>query len=231
VRLRWVVGVLAVLALLAGAVVVTSSVLHNLAEQRVADELTTGLGLDRAPDVQIDASRPFLLQLMRGRLDELTASTPELTLDALTVVDVHLVAHDVTTTTPTRAATVEVVGVVPTETVQRSVAEQSGLDVTVAVTNGALRASGSVLGLELGLSLAPRVESGRLLMDVVAVDLAGAQVAVDQLPDQLRQQLTGYELPVTGLPAGLAVADARVVASGVELTVSGTDVVLPGAGG
>ena len=230
-RLRWVVGVLAVLALLAGAVVVTSSVLHNLAEQRVADELTTGLGLDRAPDVQIDASRPFLLQLMRGRLDELTASTPELTLDALTVVDVHLVAHAVTTPTPTRAATVEVVGVVPTETVQRSVAEQSGLDVTVAVTNGALRASGSVLGLELGITLAPRVEGGRLLMDVVGVDLAGAQVAVDQLPDQLRQQLTGYELPVTGLPAGLAVADARVVTSGVELTVSGTDVVLPGAGG
>ena len=230
--MEWaVLVVLAVLALLGAAVVVTSSVLHNLAEQRVARELSTSLGLDRTPDVQIGGSRPFLLQLMRGRLDELTASAPELTLDTLTVVDVHLVAHDVSTTTPTSAASVDVAGVVPTATVQRFVAEQSGLDVTVAVKDGAMRASGSVLGLELGMSLAPRVDGGRLLVDVVAVDLAGAQVGIDQLPDQLRQRLTGLALPVTGLPQGLAVTDARVVATGVKLTVTGADVVLRGAGG
>ena len=73
----------------------------------------------------------------------------------------------------------------------------------------------------------PRVEDGTLLVSVDNVQIAGLTVSVDDLPNAIGNRLTDIEIPVEGLPEGLVLSDATVVADGVRITADGTDVVLP----
>jgi hypothetical protein len=230
VRWRWIVVVVVIVALLVGGAVVATNVLLSRAEDEVASSLEQTFALDESPDVQIVEERPFLLQVLRGSLDEVHASAARLDLDQVSLVDVTATATDVTTAAPRTAGALKAGGTVPLDQLQQIVADQSGLDVTLAVEGDALRASTSVFTLELGITLAPRADSGRLLVDVVSVDVAGASVAIDALPGQVRDALTGFEVPLDGLPAALALDDAHVTADGVEVTVTGTAVPLVATG-
>ena len=84
-----------------------------------------------------------------------------------------------------------------------------------------------MLGLTLAANLVPRVEDGKLLVSVENVQIAGLTVSVDDLPNAIGDRLTDVEIPVEGLPDGLVLSDATVVADGVRITADGTDVVLP----
>lgn len=220
-----VVTGVAVLLLAAGAVV-SDQLLRTTAEERIAGPVRSALGADENARVEISHDRPFLLQVARGRLDEVTVTADHVTLDGTGVTDVRMAARGVTIRAPYTATDVTVTGTVPTSVVQERIAE-NGLDVNVAVAGDELRASGSVLSVPWGVMLTPRADDGRLTVDVVSADLAGVQVGADALPAQITQAFGGLDVPVSGLPDGLAITGAQVVGDGVGVTLTGHDVVLP----
>ena len=215
-----------VVLLLAAGLVVADQALRITAEERIAGPVRNALGADEGARVEISQHRPFLLQLAGGRLDEVTVTADRVTLDQGDATNVRMDATGVTIRAPYTAADVTVIGTVPPSTVQARIAEK-GLDVGVAVAGDQLRASGSVLSVPWGVMLTPRADEGRLTVDVASADIGGVPVGADALPASVRQALTGLDVPVSGLPAGLAITGAQVVGGGVEVTLTGQDVVLP----
>ncbi len=228
--MRWrpVLVVTGVVVLLAAGVAVSDLSLRIAAEQRIAGSVRDALGAGEGARVEISRDRPFLLQVAGGRLDEVTVSADHLTLDGSDVTDVRMEATGVTVRAPYTADAATVTGTVPPSAVRERLAE-NGLDVDVAVAGDDLRASGSVLSVPWGVVLTPRADDGRLAVDVASADIAGVSVGVDALPAPVKQALTGLDVPVSGLPDGLAVTGAQVVEGGVRVTLTGHDVVLPGS--
>ncbi|EDY53831.1 conserved hypothetical protein [Streptomyces sviceus ATCC 29083] len=64
------------------------------AEHRAADSLKDRLRLTAAPEVEIDGSR-FLPQLVRGRLDSVKVTVPDVAADRVTRAAVSATAHDI----------------------------------------------------------------------------------------------------------------------------------------
>ena len=229
--MRWrpvlvVTGV--VVLLVAAAVAVSDLALRVTAEDRITGPLRDALGAGDSARVSISTDRPFLVQVAGGRLDDVTVTADRLALDQGDVTDVRLDATGVTIRAPYTAATVTATATVPSATVRDRIAEK-GLDVDVTAAGSALRASGSVLGVPWGVSLTPRADEGRLAVDVAGADVAGVQVGADALPASVRDALTGLDVPVSGLPDGLGITGAQVVDGGVQVTLTGQDVVLPGS--
>lgn len=233
-RARGVVVTVAVLLLPVLAAVTGEVVVGTRTQHQVADTVAAALGADPATTSVDLGSGPVLPQLMRGRLDRVDVVAPEVVLDAGTFTDVTARATGVRLRAPYTAETVTATGIVPPETIREQIAAR-GLDLDAAARgdgapDGSLRASGSLLGVGWGVALVPRVEGGHLLVDVVAADVAGVDVPLDALPSTVRDALTGLQVPLAGLPAGLSPTAARVVPTGVAVTLEGTDVPLDAAG-
>ena len=60
-----------------------------------------------------------------------------------------------------------------------------------------------------------------------SLKLNGATVTADQLPSAFRTRVQGIQVPVDGLPKGLALSDAVVASDGLRITADGTDVEVP----
>ncbi|MGY4644567.1 LmeA family phospholipid-binding protein [Cellulomonas sp. URHB0016] len=218
---------LIVLVVLGAGVVVADRVAAAEAENRAVETIDLNLdGVQGTPDVTIGGF-PFLTQLLRGSLEEVSGHVDGMTLEGIDAVDVQVEAQDVSTTEPYTVGSGSIAATLPTASIEQVVADRTDLDVQVAVEGDALTASGQVLGLKLSATLTPRVEDGRLLVDVGGLRLAGLTITVDDLPSSVRSRLTDLEVPVSGLPEGLVLSKATVVADGVRITAIGTDVTLP----
>jgi hypothetical protein len=221
-----VVGVVTVVVL-AGGAFVADRVTESMAEQRVVDAIEQNLdGVVGDPTVELGGF-PFLTQLLAGSIDDVTGQVDGVTLEGIKATDVTIDAHDVSTSEPYTVGSATIAATLPTASIEQIVKDRSQLDVAVAVDGNALTASGKVLGLTLAANLVPRVEDGKLLVDVENVQIAGLTVDVDNLPSAIGNRLTDVEIPVSGLPEGLVLSGASVVSSGVRITATGTDVVLP----
>jgi hypothetical protein len=220
------IGLIVVVVLGAG-VVVADRVAAAEAENRAVEAIELNLdGVVGTPDVTIGGF-PFLTQLLRGSLKDVSGHVDGITLEGIDAVDVDVEAQDVSTSEPYTAGSGSVAATLPTASIQKVVADRTALDVQVAVEGDALKASGQVLGLDLSATLTPRVEDGKLLVDVGGLQLAGLTITVDDLPASVRSRLTDLEVPVSGLPEGIVLSEATVVPEGVRITATGTDVVLP----
>jgi hypothetical protein len=225
-RATLVVTGVVVLLVVAGAVV-SDLVLRSVVEQRLAASVRDSLGASGAEKVVVSTHRPLLLQLPGGRIDAVTVTADRVTLEQGAMTGVRIEATGVTIRRPYTAAGVTITGTVPIQTIRDRVAAKTP-DVAVDVAGDVLRASGSVFGVPWGATLTPRADTGRLLVDLTAADVAGVPVDVATLPQAVRDALSGLDVPVTGLPAGLGLSAAHVVAAGVEVTATGRDVVLRG---
>ncbi|MBT0993385.1 LmeA family phospholipid-binding protein [Cellulomonas sp. DKR-3] len=222
----WVVGVSVVVVLGAG-VVVADRVALVRAQEVVADAIVENLDdVQGEPQVDIDGF-PFLTQLLAGSLDEVTGHVEGATIGGLAMTDVDVVAHGTSTSEPYTAQDATVVATIPSASIQEQLAARTELEVAVQADGDVLRMSGDVLGIELSAGLVPRVEGGRLLVDVEDLQLGGATIDVGQLPGAVGSRLTDLEVPVEELPEGLELTQATVVADGVRVTAAGTDVTLP----
>jgi hypothetical protein len=211
---------------LVAAAAITDLVLRTATENRLAGTMGDALGTGGDSHVSIAGGRPFLLQVASGRLDEVRVTADRIALDQGDVTDVSVRAAGVTVREPYTARDVAITATVPTEMVHQRMVE-NGLEVDLQVAGSAMRASGTVLLVPWGLTLEPRVEGGELLVDVAAADLAGMAVGVDALPGIVRDAVGGLSVPVTGLPDGIELTGADVVAGGLEVTLTGEDVPLP----
>ena len=91
-----------------------------------------------------------------------------------------------------------------------------------------MKASGTVLGLPADAQPgARRSNNGKLLVDAQGLTLGGREITAQSLPAALRERVTGIEVPVEGLPAGLVLSRADVVPTGLRITADGTNVVVP----
>jgi len=220
---RAVVGGVVVLGVLAVGAVVADGVARGQAEDQAATIIQQQLGLAAPPDVEI-AGFPFLPQLMARSLDDVRATAPDVTFDGVQATDVAVTATGVGLDAPYPAGTVRLEATVPTASVQQVVGERTQMDVTV--DGGMLRATGTMLGMELTAGLTPRVQDGRLLVDVQDVTVGPATLKLEQLPGDVAERLVGIEVPLEGLPQGVQLQDAVVVPDGVRFTAGGTDLQL-----
>jgi hypothetical protein len=218
-----VVGFVVVLGVLGGGAVVADRVAVGVAERRAVDAIEANLEVTGTPTVEIGGF-PFLTQLLAGSLDDVTAHASAASLEGVDVTDVDVQAHGVSTSSPYSVADVVVTATLPTATLERLLAEQTGLDLEVGVDGDQLVVGTSFLGLTVEGRVDPRIEAGELRIDVTRVSLAGADLDVAALPGDLPGRLSDLVVPIDGLPDGVALADVAVVPEGARLTATGTDV-------
>lgn len=217
------VGVIVTLVVLAALALVADRAVLARTETVAAERVRETFAVQGDLDIELHGF-PFLTQLAQGRLEQVTGSADEVTFGTLTLTEVDVAATGVTTGSPVTTATAGLEATVPTATLQQVAREQTGLELTVAVDAGAIVVSGDALGLTLAGSAVPRVEDGRLLVDLDTVSIGGLDVAIESLPAALRDRLSDLEVPVDELPAGLVLGSATVVADGVRISATGTDV-------
>lgn len=220
-----VLGVVVVGGLVAG-----DRYAESRAEEYAVGVVSQSVATTQPPVVDIKGF-PFLTQLMGGTLGEVTATAAGATLEGIPVTDVAVDATQVTVRPPAgqqpSAGHATVAATIPVASLEKVVKDKTGLTVQLAVDGGVVKATGTVLGLPLTLDLVPKVTGGKLLVDAQALTLGGREITAQSLPSALRGQVSGIEVPVEGLPAGLALTRADVVPSGVRVTAEGTDVVVP----
>lgn len=219
---RGVVAGVVALGLVAVGALVVDEVARGTAEDQAVTVLEQQLQVDGRPDVDIGGF-PFLVQYLRGSLDDVQATAAGVVLDGVTVTDVDVTLAGVSLDAPHRVREARVEATVPTSSLQEVVAERTGLE--VAVEGGTLVASGDVFGIPLAAGLLPRVQDGELLVDVQEVTLGAGTLDLDQLPGDVAERLVGLRVPLEGLPAGVLLQDATVVPDGVRFTATGLDVV------
>ncbi|KSW29299.1 DUF2993 domain-containing protein [Cellulomonas sp. B6] len=219
-----VAGVVA-LGLVGVGAYVGDGLARSAAEDRAAQVVTQELRVDGTPDVRIDGF-PFLTQLLGRSLDDVGATAQGVTFEGVRATDVVLDATDVSLDAPYRVGRARLEATLPPESIKRAVADRAGVVVEVTVDGDVLRASGDVLGAPLTAGLVPRVEDGRLLVDLRDVTLGVGALQVDRLPDAISDRLSGFEIPLGGLPEGVRLEGVDVVHDGVRVVLGGTDVVL-----
>ena len=218
-----------------GVVVVGGLFVGDRYAESRAEEYAVGVVSQSIPTTQppvVDIKGfPFLTQLVSGTLDEVTATAPGATLEGIPVTDVAVDATQVNVRPPQgqqpSAGHATIAATIPTASLEKVVKDKTGLTVKLAVDGTAVTASGTVLGLPLALDLVPKVESGKLLVDAQGLTLGGRQITAQSLPAALRERISGIEVPVQGLPAGLTLSRADVVPTGLRITADGTNVVVP----
>jgi len=223
-------GLVVLVALLGGGALYGDRYAEGQAEAYARQVVSDSIPVTAPPAVDVTGF-PFLTQALRGTLDHVTGSVAGATLGGIPVTDVRLDATDVLIRPPAgqppRAGHATVAATIPIASVASIVQERTGLSTQLAVTGDALTATAKILNLPLEIALTPRVDAGKLFVNVQSLKLSGATVTAAQLPSAFRSRLQGIEVPVQGLPTRLALSAAVVVADGVRVTAAGTDVEVP----
>ncbi|MDT0183225.1 LmeA family phospholipid-binding protein [Microbacterium sp. ARD31] len=215
----WIIAMVAVGGLLAGAVVVAEAVSRDLVVSGIRDRVVSSLDLpaDQPVDVQVEGL--VLPQLVAGRLDDVTISSEDV------VVDVF--AGDVTV----QARGIPLRGEAPLEaaegTVRMDVEQVRGLLAAVEdfpVDSLAFDAPDVTMTVELsvfgaavpvGVALTPSAVDGDLVLTPSALQIAGAEVGADELRARFGglADSVARDWPVCiaqYLPAGLTLADVAI---------------------
>lgn len=223
-------GLVVLGVVVAGGLYVGDRYAESRAEEYAVGVVSQSVSTTSSPVVDIKGF-PFLTQLLSGTLNEVTATSAGATLNGVPVTDVAIDATQVNVRPPAglqpSAGHATVAATIPTASLEKVVKDRTGLTVQLAVEGSSVKASGNVLGLPMTLTLAPRVDSGKLLVDAQNLTLGGRQMTPDSLPGVVRDRVTGIEIPVEGLPAGMSVTHADVVSDGVRITADGSNVVVP----
>jgi len=223
-------GLLVLGVVAAGGLYVGDHYAESRAEEYAVGVVSQSISTTSAPVVDIKGF-PFLTQFLTGTLDQVTATAAGATLEGVPVTDVTIDATRVNVRPPAgqqpSAGRATVVATIPTASLEKLVKDRTNLTVQLAVDGSTVKASGNVLGLPMVLTLAPRVDAGTLLVDAQDLTLGGRQITPESLPGAIRDRVKDIEIPLEGLPSGLALSRAEVVPSGLRITADGTNVVVP----
>lgn len=213
------------LGVVVGGAAWADGVARSGAEDDLARTLLTQVdGLETEPDVVIEGV-PFLTQVAAGQLESVRISADSVTVQGLPLHDVVVHLEGVRTDGPTTARTATLAGSART-------ADLGGLlsfDADLAVEDGRLVASTTVLGLPVSVRVVPRADGRAVAADVESISLAGAVVDAADLPGPLADRVQGVSVPLDGLPPGLELTEVTVTPTGLDLAAAGTDVTLPAA--
>jgi hypothetical protein len=223
-------GLLVLGVVAAGGLYVADRYAESRAEEYAVGVVSQSVSTTTAPVVDIKGF-PFLTQMLTGTLDQVTATSAGAMLEGVPVTDVAIDATKVNVRPPAgqqpSAGHATIVATIPTASLEKVVKDRTGLTVQLTVDGSTVKASGNVLGLPMVLTLAPRVDTGKLLVDAQDLTLGGRQITPESLPGAIRDRVKDIEIPLEGLPSGLTLSRAEVVPSGLRVTADGTNVVVP----
>src|SRR3954453_3761406 len=115
--------VVGVVALLVGGAFVADRVVASTVETRAVEAIQENLdGVVGTPKVDIGGF-PFLTQVIKGSLDEVTGQVDGVTIEGIHATDVTLEARDVTTSEPYTAGTATLTATLPTASIDKIVAD------------------------------------------------------------------------------------------------------------
>ncbi|HEY3546096.1 MAG TPA: DUF2993 domain-containing protein [Propionicimonas sp.] len=216
------IATVAVLGVLVAGAAIGDGVAREHTQQRLATDLAQQVsGLGAPPDVRI-IGFPFLTQILAGHLDDVRLTAPSLTVQGLLLEHVDVRLRDVSTDTPMTAGQAVVEADVSLANLQKAL----DLPADLAIRDGHLVASTTVLGLSLEALLVPRPAGRAIAVDLTSLSLGGQSVDASSLPSAIRDQLSGLSIPVDALPAGMELTAVTLTDSGAHLEARGTDVVL-----
>lgn len=194
------------------------------AEHTAARLLRTSQHLSSTPDVTVTGT-PFLTQIVARKFPEIDVTARDVPLGsssaALTLSTVHVALHDVTLTngfSTAHAATADATATIGYPDLGRR------LGVPLHYAGGgrvgaSLRLTISGRSVDVSASAAPTLRAGALVLTDVRVDGSLGPVA-GLLP--IGKQLT-VPISLTGFPFGIHVQALNADASGVELSLTGSD--------
>lgn len=211
----WLVALVIVVVLAVVAWFVAEAVARDLVERTIKTEIANRLALPAGHEVDVDVPGAVIPQLLGGSLDEVTISSED--------VPVGNFEGDVTVTAtevPIHQG-VDMGGATATvaldqaqlrsllSTVDGFPAETVGLDAPNVTMSTELQFFG--IAVPIGVSLAPSVSGGALVLTPASFEVAGAEIDAEQLREQF------------GELAGLVVRDytvclAQYLPAGVTLT-------------
>ncbi|MBM7504273.1 DUF2993 domain-containing protein [Agromyces aurantiacus] len=220
-----------VLVVLAGLVLLTETVGRSIAERNIAASIEQGLpeGVEGQVDVQIHGVSA-LWQVLRGSMDEIVATAPELDVHGVPV-DVTVTAHGVPRAQGGDVARAEVVASVDEAAID-AIAESQGVPGGLELGDGTVAYSDEVefLGIPIGFTITaePEAAGDRVLLTPVGADIraGGGSIDASGLVDRL---LGGDPLPICvadRLPEGVEVSGLDVTTDGATVRLEATDVPL-----
>ena len=221
--MRVAARVILAIGLLGAAGVVADRVAVGIAEHRAVDAITRDVQNASSPTVTIHGF-PFLTQLAAGSLHDVTAHLPTITIAGTEFADVDVAAVDVGTTQPATVHHLTVTGTLPAATLERLIAERTGMTFTITTADSRVIGSAHVLGLPVTAVVVPHLDAGVLRVELTDLTLAGAQIGSDALPGGLAAGAHGVVVPIDALPDGVTLTDVTVGTDGVRVTATGTDI-------
>ncbi len=223
---RGIAATVVALALVVGGAVAADRVAAGTARDVAIQQLRSNVpDLVGTPRVEV-LGFPFLTQLAGGSLTEVRAHLDGARLGGVSVSDVDVDAHGVSTRPPYVVQHARVLATLSPATVRALVVARTGLDLDLRTRGDTLVGTTSVLGVPASATLRPQVTDGQIRLELVALTLAGVAVPVGSLPTELATALGALVIAVDGLPAGVTVTDTAVVTGGVRATLIGTGVAL-----
>ncbi len=201
---------------------VAAGTARDLAVQQLESNVPDLVG---TPTVEV-LGFPFLTQLVGGRLTEVRAHLVGARLGGVSVSDVDVDAHGVSTRAPYVVRQALVRATLSPATVRALVVARTGLDLDLRTSGDTLVGATAVLGVPASVTLRPHVVDGQIRLGLVALSLGGVAVPAESLPAGLSAVLGALVIPVDGLPTGVTVTDTSVVTGGVRITLTGTGVEL-----
>lgn len=227
---------LVVVPLVLGAVLVVADLAASAAAERgIAQRVQQSGGLAARPEVEV-RGRPFLVQALRGRYDEVVVRSADVPAGQLSFAGVETELRGVRVSlrqalsfsgAPVPIDALSTRAVVTYETLSASVRDR-GLRV-VGAQDGLVRVTGGVevLGrtLEATAVSRPELADGEIVVTAERFEV-GSAVADSVLSRGLGNRLD-FRVELGELPYGLALTSLRAGPDGVVLTAAATDTVLP----
>ena len=195
---------------------------------RVADELQQQYSLARPPEVGV-AGGSFLWQAARGRFEDLAVDVDELDAQPLALTDVRVRVPQARVPTAVllgRPGTVDLsAGTVRAEAGYDALAAQvstGGRDVVLTRAGEDVRAATTVrvlgLGVELAVTVHPRLAGEAVRLDPVSATVGGAGVSLERAERLLEAAgYDGWTIPLEEVPAGVELQDLSVQDDGVRV--------------
>lgn len=225
-RARSFVAVVVALALLVGAGYLVDRWIGSEIESRTESAILENVpGLEADLDAHLGGGLATV-QLISGTLEELTLTSPQATLDGLSLTDVRVVATGVPIRGSGSVASVHATATAPTATVLTALERRVDLPdgVELRLLDGEIAAVATVLGVELAAYLRLVPQAREVTIDIDRLVLGGATVNATDIPIDLGALLGIVAVDLSMLPEGLELTDLTVTPDGIDLVLTGENV-------
>ncbi|GAB3604179.1 LmeA family phospholipid-binding protein [Microbacterium aureliae] len=215
----WIIAMVALGGLLAGAAVIAEAVARDMVVAGVKERVITDLALPADQPIDVDVQGVVLPQLIAGSLDDVTISSEDVALDVFTG-DVTVRARDIPLRGSGAIGSADAVVRMDQEqlrTLLEAVQDFPADSLALEAPGVAVTVDVSVLGIAVpvGVSLTPSAADGDLILTPTALRIAGGEVSADEVRARFGDLADGVvrDWPVCiaqYLPAGLTLTDVGV---------------------